>query len=154
MVGIAGPFHKSAAVLAGEVLPPADEFLLHKRNTLLINIYYPLSMADAEIGDFQKLDIRVGRIVSAEDFPEARKPSYKLKIDFGPLGIKRSSAQITTLYHKEDLIDKVVIAVVNFPPRQVANFISEVLVLGVVLDNDEVVLLQPEREVPLGKKIA
>lgn len=108
----------------------------------------------ATIEDFQKLDIRVGKIIKVEDFPEARKPSYKLLIDFGKLGIKKSSAQITNLYKKEDLLNKQIIAVVNFPPRQIANFVSEVLVLGVVLENDEVVLLKPEREAPLGYKVA
>lgn len=109
----------------------------------------------ATIEDFQKLDIRVGRIIEVEEFAQAKKSSYKLKIDFGKkLGIKKSSAQITKLYPKEDLLHRQVIAVVNFPPRQIANFISEVLILGVVLENNEVVLLQPEREVPSGYKIA
>jgi len=98
------------------------------------------------------LDIRVGRVVNAEDFPKARKPAYKLTIDFGPLGLKRSSAQITELYNKEDLVGREVICVVNFPPKQVAGFISEVLVLGVYTESG-VVLLQPDREVPLGGKI-
>jgi tRNA-binding protein len=98
--------------------------------------------------------MRVGTIVSAEEFPEARNPAYKLKIDFGELGIKNSSAQITKLYKKEDLVGKQVVAVVNFAPKQVANFISDCLVMGVVLDNKEVVLLQPERKVPDGKRIA
>jgi len=98
------------------------------------------------------LDIRVGRIISVEDFPEARKPAYKLAIDFGPLGIKRSSAQITELYEKEDLVGREVVCVINFPPKQVADFVSEVLVLGVYTESG-VVLLQPDREVPLGGKI-
>ncbi len=104
--------------------------------------------------DFQKIDIRAGTVLSAEDFPEAKKPSYKLKIDFGPLGIKKSSAQITKLYSKEDLVGRQVVAVINFPPKQVANFISECLVLGVVLENENVVLLQPERKLPNGYRIA
>ncbi len=104
--------------------------------------------------DFVGLDIRVGRIISAEDFPKARKPAYRLEIDFGPLGKKKSSAQITKLYDPEDLVGKQVVAVVNFPPpQQVADFVSEVLVLGVVCDNDEVILLRPERPTPLGKRI-
>jgi len=103
--------------------------------------------------DFLKIDIRVGKIISAEEFPEARKPAYKLEIDFGPLGIKKTSAQITRLYKPEDLIGKQVVAVVNFPPKQIANLVSEVLVLGAVLDNDEVILLKPERDAPLGKRI-
>ncbi len=102
---------------------------------------------------FEKVDIRVGKIIKAEDFPKARKPAYKLWIDFGDLGLKKSSAQITNLYTKDDLIGRRIIAVVNFPPRQIADFVSEVLVLGVVLDNDEVVLVQPDTDVPLGKRI-
>lgn len=104
--------------------------------------------------DFEKIEMRVGTIVEAQDFSEARNPSYKLKIDFGDSGIKKSSAQITKLYKKEELVGKQVVCVVNFAPKQVANFISEVLVLGVVLDNKEVVLLQPERRVPNGCRIA
>lgn len=104
--------------------------------------------------DFEKIDINVGTVLEAESFTETRNPSYKLKIDFGKLGIKQSSAQITKLYQKEDLVGKQVIAVTNFPPKQIANFISECLVLGVVLENKEVVLLQPERIVPNGFKIA
>ena len=102
---------------------------------------------------FEKVDIRVGKIIKAEDFPKARKPAYKLWIDFGDLGLKKSSAQITKLYSEGDLEGKLIIAVVNFPPRQIADFMSEVLVLGVVLDNDEVVLVQPDTDVPLGKRI-
>ncbi|MEM5799431.1 MAG: tRNA-binding protein [Candidatus Aenigmatarchaeota archaeon] len=107
----------------------------------------------ATIEDFQKIDIRVGRIIDVQDFPEAKKPSYKLKIDFGQLGIKYSSAQITKLYKKEDLIGKQIIAVVNFPPKQIANFISEVLVLGVDDNNGNIVLLIPEREAKIGTRM-
>jgi len=103
--------------------------------------------------DFEKIDIRVGKITRVEDFPRARKPAYKLWIDFGDLGVKQSSAQITKLYPKDDLTGRLIIAVTNFPPRQVADFISEVLVLGVVLDNDEVALVKPDRDVPPGKRI-
>ena len=103
--------------------------------------------------DFEKVDIRVGKIIRVEDFPKARKPAYKLWIDFGDLGVKKSSAQITRLYSKDDLAGRLIIAVTNFPPRQVADFISEVLILGVVLDNDEVVLVKPDRDVPPGKRI-
>ena len=110
-------------------------------------------MAQITWSDFEKIEIMVGTIIQAEEFPEAKNPSYKLKIDFGDLGIKKSSAQITKLYKKEDLIGKQIIAVVNFPPKQIANFISECLVLGVVLDDKEVVLLQPERKVLNGKRI-
>ena len=107
--------------------------------------------------DFTKVDMRVGTIIEVTDFPAARKPSYKFKIDFGSeLGVKKSSAQITSLYKdKEDLINRQIIAVVNFPPKQIADFMSEVLILGVLMDRkEEVVLLQPEREVPNGLKIA
>ena len=102
--------------------------------------------------DFEKIDIRVGTIVEVTDFPKARKPSYQIKIDFGILGIKQSSAQITD-YIKEELTGKQVIAIVNFPPKQIANFFSECLVLGVYTDQQEVVLLQPERNVENGWKI-
>ena len=102
-------------------------------------------MTQITYGDFEKVDIRAGRITKAEDFPKARKPAYKLWIDFGELGIKKTSAQITRLYTKDELEGRMVLAVVNFPPRQVADFMSEVLVLGVVLDNDEVALIQPDR---------
>lgn len=102
--------------------------------------------------DFQKLDIRVGRVVDVQDFPEARKPAYKLTIDFGPLGLKRSSAQITDRYTKEDLMNRLVVAVVNFPPKQIATFMSEVLVLG-AMEESGVVLLRPDRDVELGTKI-
>ena len=101
--------------------------------------------------------MRVGTIIEVTDFPAARKPSYKFKIDFGSeLGVKKSSAQFTSLYKdKEDLINRQIIAVVNFPPKQIADFMSEVLILGVLMDRkEEVVLLQPEREVPNGLKIA
>lgn len=108
----------------------------------------------ATIQDFDNLDIRVGKIIAVEDFPEARKPAYKLSIDFGPsIGIKRSSAQIVKLYTKEQLIGKLVMGVVNFPPRQIGPFISEVLTLGVPDEDKNVVLVQPEREVPIGGRL-
>lgn len=103
--------------------------------------------------DFEQLDIRAGTITDVQDFPEARKPAWKLWIDFGPLGVKRSSAQLTKLYSKDELLGKQVIAVVNFPPRQVGPFISEVLVLGIYGNEGEVILLQPERKVENGNKI-
>ena len=103
--------------------------------------------------DFEKIDIRVGTIAEVSDFPKARKPSYQLKIDFGELGVKQSSAQITTHYTKEELIGRQVIAVLNFPPKQIANFFSECLVLGVYTENKQVILLQPERKVCNGMKI-
>ncbi len=107
----------------------------------------------ATIEDFQALDIRVGRVVEVEDFPQARKPAYKLTIDFGPLGLKRSSAQLTALYRQEDLRGRLVVAVVNFPPRQIGPFVSEVLVLGAPDEAGNVVLLALERDVPLGGRI-
>ena len=91
--------------------------------------------------------------MQVDDFPQARKPAFKVRIDFGPLGVKTSSAQITTHYAKQDLLGRLVIAVVNFPPRQIANFFSEVLTLGVMLKDDEVVLVGPDRDVPLGLEI-
>ena len=103
--------------------------------------------------DFEKIDIRVGKIIEVEDFPEARKPSYKIKVDFGELGAKVSSAQLTKLYSKADLFNRQIIAVVNFPPRRIAGFKSEILILGVMKEEGEVILLQPDREAPLGYKI-
>lgn len=102
--------------------------------------------------DFVKLDLRVGRVVDVQDFPEARKPAYKLTVDFGPLGVKRSSAQITDKYTKDDLLGRLVVAVVNFPPKQIATFMSEVLVLG-AMEEGGVVLLRPDADVALGTKI-
>lgn len=107
-----------------------------------------------DIQTFEQLDIRVGTITTAQVFEKARKPAYQLTIDFGnELGVKKSSAQITQHYTPESLVGKQVIAVVNFPPRQIANFMSECLVLG-LLGQDGVVLLQPERPVPNGLKVA
>ena len=103
--------------------------------------------------DFEKLNIRVGTIAEVTDFPKAKKPSYQIKIDFGMLGIKQSSAQVTNIYSKDELIGKQVIAIINFPPKQIANFFSECLILGVYTDQNEVVLLQPERKVENGWKI-
>ncbi len=104
--------------------------------------------------DFEKIDIRVGTIIQAEEFPEARKPAYKLLIDFGPeLGIKKSSAQITDHYHIKDLENVQVIAVINFKPKQIGNFISECLILGIYDHANHVVLLQPKQKVENGLKI-
>jgi tRNA-binding protein len=104
--------------------------------------------------DFAKIDIRVGRIVQAELFPQARKPAYKLRIDFGPtIGVKNSSAQITKYYEPQDLVGKQVLGVVNFPPRQIATFFSEVLTLGVILGEGDICLIHPDRDVPLGAPI-
>lgn len=103
--------------------------------------------------DFEKIDIRAGTVVEALPFPKAKNPAYQLTIDFGELGIKRSSAQITDLYTPEELVGRQVIAVVNFPPKQIANFYSECLVLGVYTLIKEVVLLQPQQKVINGSKI-
>ncbi|MEQ9403226.1 MAG: tRNA-binding protein [Cyclobacteriaceae bacterium] len=104
--------------------------------------------------DFEKIDMRVGTIIKIEDFPEAHKPAYKLTIDFGPeIGIKKSSAQITALYSKKRLKKVQVIAVINFPPKQIGPFISECLVMGIYNENNDVVLLQPQRETQNGAKV-
>lgn len=117
------------------------------------------SLPDSEpqipVDDFFRVDIRAGRITEAQPFPEARKPSYKLWIDFGDLGTKQSSAQITVRYTPDQLIDRLVVAVTNLPPRRVAGFVSEVLVLGVpVPGTDEVVLLAPHADVPVGARVS
>ena len=104
--------------------------------------------------DFEKVDVRVGRIVQVDEFPQARKPAYKLSIDFGPaIGIRTSSAQLTRHYQPGELVGKLVVAVVNFPPRQIGPFMSQVLTLGVPDGNGAVVLLGPERDVPLGGRM-
>jgi tRNA-binding protein len=103
--------------------------------------------------DFEKIDIRVGTIMEVNDFPKAKKPSYRLLIDFGDMGIRKSSAQVTALYEKDELVGRQVVAVVNFPPKQIANFSSECLVLGVYTDKKEVVLLQPQQPVQNGWRI-
>lgn len=103
--------------------------------------------------DFEKVDIRSGTILEVTDFPKAKKPAYQLKIDFGPLGIKQSSAQITRHYDKSVLVGKQVLAVVNFPAKQIANFFSECLVLGVYDSEGAVILLQPERMVENGQRV-
>lgn len=103
--------------------------------------------------DFEKVDMRVGTILEVKEFPKAKKPAYQLTIDFGSLGIKKSSAQITDHYTPESLIHQQVIAVVNFPPKQIANFISECLVLGLVQDNGSVILLQPQQKVDDGIRV-
>ncbi len=104
--------------------------------------------------DFQKLDIRMGTIIEIQEFPKARKPAYQLIIDFGNLGIKKSSAQITHLYTKDDLLNRQIMAIVNFKPKQIANFISECLVLGVANEQDEIVLLKATKPSNNGTSIS
>ena len=109
--------------------------------------------ATIDVADFDRVDMRVGRVIEAQPFPEARKPAYRLHIDFGPLGVRRSSAQLTVHYQPEDLVGKLIVAVTNFPPRQVGPVRSEVLVLGVPDDAGAVVLLEPTHAVPLGGRV-
>jgi tRNA-binding protein len=103
--------------------------------------------------DFSKADIRVGTIIGVNDFPKARKPAYQLTIDFGSLGVKKTSAQITTRYKKEALLNRQILAVVNFPKKQIANFMSACLVIGAV-DGKDVILLKPEQKVPNGSVVS
>ena len=111
-------------------------------------------MSTISWSDFEKIDIRCGTVIGVTDFPKAKKPSYQFQIDFGPeIGIKKSSAQVTQHYKKEELINRQVIAVVNFPPKQIADFFSECLILGVYDENNHVILLQPERKVRNGQRI-
>lgn len=109
---------------------------------------------EASFEDFLKVDIRIGTVIEVSDFPKAKKPAYKLQIDFGDLGIKKSSAQITDLYTKNELLNKQVSAIVNFKPRQIANFMSECLVLGVYNQDDNVVLLQASKKIKKGEQVS
>ena len=113
----------------------------------------PLAVTALTWPEFERVDMRVGRVLTAEPFPEARKPAFKLRIDFGPLGVKVSSAQITARYTAETLVGRLVVAVVNFPPKRIGPFVSEVLVMGAYAEGGEVVLLRPDVEVPLGARI-
>ena len=111
-------------------------------------------MAQIAFDDFQKVEMRVGRIVEVRDFPEARKPSYRLTIDFGAFGVKRSSAAVQPWYTKDELLGRAIVAVTNFPPRQIGPFLSEVLCLGAVQSDGRVILLRPDEEGELGARIA
>jgi tRNA-binding protein len=111
-------------------------------------------LEEIDWNDFTKVELRVGRVINAEPFPEARKPAYKLLIDFGEeIGIKKSSAQITNLYQPQELLNKLVVAVVNFPTKQIGPFVSECLVTGFHNENGEVALCVPDKPVPLGTKL-
>ena len=111
-------------------------------------------MSDLSFDDFLKVDIRVGKVIDAQPFPEARKPAIKLWVDFGPeIGQKKSSAQITVHYTPEELIGREVLAVVNFPPRQIGKFMSECLVLGLPDENGDIVLIRPDQDVPSGGRM-
>jgi tRNA-binding protein len=121
-----------------------------------MSCFYTMTAASATLSydEFVKIDIRVGRIVDVQEFPEARKPAYKLIIDFGAaLGVRKSSAQLTKHYSKADLEQRLVVAVVNFPPKQIGPYLSEVLTLGVPDPDGEVVLLVPQQDVPLGGRM-
>ena len=109
--------------------------------------------ATINFDDFTKVDLRVGTIIEVDDFPEARNPAYQLTIDFGDLGIKKSSAQITTIYTKEELLGRQIVATINFPKKQIANFMSECLVMGAV-DGKDVILLKPEHKVKNGSTVS
>ncbi len=111
-------------------------------------------MSRITIEDFERVEVRVGRILQVEEFPKARKPSYRLLIDFGPYGMRRSSAAVRPFYLKEDLVGRQVVAVMNFPPRRIADFESDVLVLGAVEQGGRIVLLRPDAEAELGARIA
>jgi tRNA-binding protein len=110
--------------------------------------------AQISYADFERIDIRAGRIIRAEPFPKARKPAYKLWLDCGDLGVKQSSAQITHRYSCANLIGRTVLAVTNFPPKRVADFDSEVLLLGIMAGEDDVVLIRPDFEIPAGSRVS
>ncbi len=111
-------------------------------------------MSRITVGDFERVEMRVGRIVQVEDFPRARKPSYRLLIDFGPYGTRHSAAAVRPFYRTEELLGRQVVAVTNFPPRRIADFESEVLVLGAVEPGGRIVLLRPDAGAELGARIA
>lgn len=124
------------------------------RESCHVSTHMTAEPAHLSYAEFQRVDIRVGRVVAVDDFPEARKPAYKLRIDFGDgIGVKKSSAQATKYYSKSELLNRLVVAVVNFPPKQIGPYMSEVLTLGVPDGADGVVLLLPERDVPIGGRM-
>lgn len=130
--------------------------VLAKRSFLALphQVWNESDMEQIQWSDFEKVDIRIGTIIAVEDFPEAKKPAYKITVDFGTeIGIKKSSARITDLYKKEDLLGKQIIGVVNFPPKKIGPFDSEFLCTGFYRDDDTVVLAIPEREIPNGAKL-
>lgn len=142
----AGGFPDSAA---GRSKPEPGARILRRHAAVAI-----FEMEQISFEDFLKVELRVGRIVSAERFPEARKPAYKLEVDFGPeIGVKRSSAQITALYGPEELVGRLVVGVVNFPPKRIGPLLSECLVTGFHDENGDVALCVPDRPVPLGSKL-
>jgi tRNA-binding protein len=144
-------------MMASQVQNDFNRFLYHINwRTIYVTVksFFKRSYLMATIDDFLKLDLRVGTVVEAEPFPEARIPAIKMKIDFGDFGMKRSSAQITKRYAPESIVGRQVVAVVNFPPRRIAGFESEVLVLGGVPEKGDVILLQPDGDVPNGTPIA
>lgn len=126
---------------------------MHSPSRLSLLLLPIFIMMTISWSDFEKIDIRVGTVIDATPFPKAKKPAYQLTIDFGGMGIKRSSAQVTTLYTAEELVGKQVIAVMNFPVKQIANFFSECLVLGVYTGTQDVVLLQPQQKVINGSRV-
>lgn len=129
--------------------PPADPSSL-RSPTRIRPADEPMTINHA---DFEKVEMRVGRVQRVEEFPNAREPAYKLWIDFGELGVKQTSAQITALYDPGELAGRLVVAVTNFPPKQIANFMSEVLLLGAPDENGDVVLLMPDADVPVGARV-
>ena len=133
--------------------PPAPRLWRAGRKCKRVLLHFPRSTSAINFSDFEKIELRAGTIVAAEDFPEAKKPAYKLTIDFGEFGVKKSSVQITHLYKKEDLVGTQVAAVLNFPAKQIGPFLSEVLTVGFPNDKGEVVLVRPDFPVPNGAKL-
>jgi tRNA-binding protein len=112
-----------------------------------------MTMEEISWGDFERVELRVGTVLEVEEFPEARKPAYKLRVDFGEAGVRKSSAQITALYSREELVGKQVIGVLNFPRKQIGRFFSEALITGFADESGDIVLAVPERDVPNGSRL-